>query len=221
MLSDLALQEIRRKYAPLDKAGKPLDGVLYVGPFLQGVVQLMPEFVQALRKPQSMAPRRNPIQVVKSYFRDTAWQEVGMAGVPNAYNFRAVATMIRKSWPKRSGNTPTLHLTRNVVTEEPGAMLNSVDIYRDPSTGKVSLVQEIPDMDHLDGSGQPRNLKRVPADILLRTDERYGLHYLLEGDYFEFTWHDVHKVLYQMLFRLRKEGSGLITPETSDTDMFF
>ena len=178
----------------------PDPRVLYVGPFLTGLVQAFPEMFPDRRR-------------AKGFFHD-----IGHASIKTAWNIRSQAFMQRDTWPKtKKGNTPRLFFSPNIVNEEYGELRNSLHAIRDAATGTTSLREPRPQLVNIGGDEVIRNVYE-PAKPKILEDHRYGLHYLMVGDEFHFEWIDVHEKHYTRNFTLLQMGGGneVIADETTD-----
>ena len=207
--SPLVMQAIWDTYVPRlpnkdGEPGKPDPRVLWVGPFLDGVVAYMPEIIEAAfpRSPKKVNERAHLKSIMNTML---AGDRAGLMNVRNPE-----LQMHRDTWPIPEGHTqvPMLRLGDRVRTTEPGELVNSPQEKVNPETNEMSLTEFVKGRKDI-GETKPF----VPKII---EDKRFGLHYLLEGDYFEFSFYDRRAQHVMLYFRLRPLGqTSLVTPELS------
>ncbi len=183
---------------------RPDPDVLYVGPFIDGIVQFVPEILIAAfpNNPNPVAARRH----FKTLLLDTRPGDRGKHFLAQDWSF----SMKRLSWPLVRGEVPKISIEagtetrRGVLTAEPGELMNSPTEYVDAETGEIRLVE-------YKGS----NIKHDPFVPKIREDKKWGLHYLMRGDLFVCHFRTRRGQDVEMQYELRpaSEGSSLLTPE--------
>ena len=119
-----------------------------------------------------------------------------------ATHFRAAQVSVqRAAWAKPKQEPPRIYLTKNVVDNEPGTLINSPKLVLDPETGIVT-VEPLP---------------------IIREDKRYGLHRLLKGDriHIQYTNHRRQYFAFDFDLRAKAEGPSLVTPDRRSTDILW
>ena len=200
-IAEPVLKRIYELYVPRTEDGDARPDVLWVGPFIDGIVQYVAEVFPVLWRNADHA--RNPATHrahMKTLIFDSG---------RNRYGERAIhvdelqIAMRRAEWPLAPSGVPlTVYLTDRpdggIVNQEFGELRNSPQIVPDPETGLVVL----------------RDRKGQPCEPIILEDKRYGLHYLLVGDEIDFTWKQRGQpARMQFKLRPRSEGSSLLTAE--------
>ena len=214
-------QAIWEDYAPrVDGKGKPVDiealkvahedlgtykvdpGVLWVGSFIDGLLELTPEMWfdrdggwDVSGRPVRPEGRRG----LKLYFMDVLRDRSANMGAGDVVS-RVV--MMRERWGVRKGEPLKLALTRErVIDMEPGAITFEPVPVVDVETGEVLLVDPV---ERVKGASLRERVRRP----MIRTDRQFGLHYLLRGDRFIFEWVTRRKENFIRTFELRAKGEG-------------
>lgn len=195
----LAMRAVFEAYVPRLKDGTPDPNVLYVGPFIDGLIDYVPEFLSIAFPNSPVETRRTNMKVLLA--------GIG-ASVDRATHYvvrELQVNMTRRGWADKGGRAPTVMLNDRIREEEPGELLNSYVVERSPETGELRL------MARKKGSED----EMVPYVPKIREDKRYGLHYLMKGDEFEFVFKTRRSQLVTLRYSLKplSEGSSLITPE--------
>ena len=196
----LTMKAIYDAYAPRLKDGSVDPRTLYVGPFIDGIVDYVGEFMEIAFPGSPVSSRR---QQMKKVLADVG----ATADRASHYVIRELQlNMTRKDWATKGQAAPTVMLNDRVRDEEPGELINSPVLVRDPETGETGVMSRVKDSEH----------EYVPFVPKIREDKRYGLHYMLTGDQVEFVFKTRRGQLMVLRFVLKplSGGSSLVTPET-------
>lgn len=192
----LVYKAIYDKYVPrIEVEGKkiPDPDVLFVGPFLDGILPYIPEiFNYPFQNTSRVEERRAQLKGLILNSRVNPDRAVNILARDFTFKFS----------PREGG--PSVILGERVVDEEPGELLNSPQLIRHPETGELTLLM------YKKGSRDTEPFKPV-----IRVDKQHGLHYLRKDDKFEISFLTRNKEAMQYRYILRPlgEGSSLLTPE--------
>ena len=178
--------------------GKIDPKTLYVGPLLDGWVEFMPEIARLVRRSDGDNPlpdrhrmKRLAMDIVDpaTHRRATAGRGEDIAG----FGFASIEFKRDPQGWRRLGP--------NVIHQEPGEILNSINLEEDPSTQEYVLTEPVRSSDSQAVATTPR----------IREDKVNGLHYMMIGD----EWRIQFEALGRrrtLLFNLRdkSEGSSLV-----------
>ena len=178
--------------------GKIDPKTLYVGPLVYWCVEYMPEIARLVRRSDNDNPlpdrhrmKRIAMDIVDpvTHRRATAGRGEDIAG----YGFAAIEF-------KRDGDR-WFRLTPNLIHQEPGELLNSVELELDISTQEPKIVEPVRNSDS----------QMVETKPKIREDLVTNLHYMMAGD----EWRVQFEALGRkrtLLFNLREksEGSSLV-----------
>jgi hypothetical protein len=178
--------------------GKVDPKTLYVGPLLDGWVEFMPEIARLVRRNDNDNPlpdrhrmKRLVMDVVDpvTHRRASAGRGEDVAG----YGFAMVEF-------KRGGDR-WIRLGSSLLHNEPGELLNSIDVEYDPETNEPQVVSPV-------RSSESQMVKTMPA---IRIDRANGLHYMMTGDEWRIQFEALGRKR-TLLFNLREksEGSSLV-----------
>ena len=178
--------------------GKVDPKTLYVGPLLDGWVEFMPEIARLVRRNDNDNPlpdrhrmKRLVMDVVDpvTHRRASAGRGEDVAG----YGFAMVEF-------KRGGDR-WVRLGSSLLHNEPGELLNSIDVEYDPETNEPQVVSPV-------RSNESQMVKTTPS---IRVDRANGLHYMMTGDEWRIQFEALGRKR-TLLFSLREksEGSSLV-----------
>ena len=179
--------------------GKIDPKTLYVGPLLDGWVEYMPEIARLVRRSDNDNPlpdrhrmKRIAMDIVDpvTHRRASAGRGEDIAG----YGFASIEF-------KRMPDDRWFKLTPNLIHQEPGEVLNSVELEMDIATQEPKIVEPVRNSD----SQMVETLPKIREDLVT------NLHYMMVGD----EWRVQFEALGRkrtLLFNLREksEGSSLV-----------
>ena len=175
------------------------EDVLWVGPLMDGMLELMPEMFDSPSRPSGPTGRR----AVRLFFQDIRLSPDDV----RAFDLIGPRCIVqRKTWPRAAGSGEPLKLflsESRVVDMEPGELLNSVSVTRG-ELGETLLVDPV---------------KGEVIEPIIRVDKQYGLHMLWRDDLFEFAWtsrRPRQEFVRQFKLRPRSEGSSELRSEARD-----
>jgi len=179
-------------------SGKIDPQTLYVGPILDGWVEFMPEIARLVRRNDNDNPlpdrhrmKRLVMDVVDpvTHRRASAGRGEDVAG----YGFAMVEF-------KRNSDRWT-RLGSGLLHNEPGEILNSLDVEYDPETNEPMVVSPV-------RSNESTMVKTSPQ---IRLDKVNNLHYMMVGDEWRIQFEALGRKR-TLLFNLRgkSEGSSLV-----------
>ena len=185
------MQRVRELYTQ-DLSAEQRANVLWVGPLMDGLLELMPEMWTGERRVAGPEGRR----AVRLFFED-----IRTSGDYRAYDIIGPACIAqRDGWPVK-----LMLSEERVVNLEPGELLNSV-VVQTNDAGETIFVDPVPNPDGSLNEIVPR----------IREDRRYGLHRLWRGDIFEFRWtsrRPRQSFVRQFKLKPRAEGTSELLPE--------
>jgi hypothetical protein len=178
--------------------GKVDPKTLYVGPLLDGWVEFMPEIARLVRRSDTDNPlpdrhrmKRLVMDVVDpvTHRRASSGRGEDVAG----YGFAMIEF--------KRGSDRWIRLGSALLHNEPGELLNSLDVEYDPETNEPQAVSPV-------RSSEGTLVKASPQ---IRLDKVNNLHYMMVGD----DWRIQFEALGRkrtLLFNLRdkSEGSSLV-----------
>ena len=178
--------------------GKVDPKTLYVGPLLDGWVEFMPEIARLVRRNDNDNPlpdrhrmKRLVMDVVDpvTHRRASAGRGEDVAG----YGCAMVEFKRHSDRWVRLGSA--------LLHNEPGELLNSIDVEYDPETNEPQVVSPV-------RSSESQMVKTTPA---IRIDRANGLHYMMAGDEWRIQFEALGRKR-TLLFNLREksEGSSLV-----------
>ncbi len=178
--------------------GKIDPKTLYVGALLDGWVEYMPEIARLVRRSDNDNPlpdrhrmKRIAMDIVDpvTHRRASAGRGEDIAG----YGFAAIEF-------KRDGDR-WFRLTPNLIHQEPGELLNSVEMETDVATQEPRIVEPVRGVDGQMTEAKPK----------IREDLVTNLHYMMAGDEWRIQFEALGRKR-TLLFNLREksEGSSLV-----------
>ncbi len=178
--------------------GKVDPKTLYVGPLLDGWVEFMPEIARLVRRNDNDNPlpdrhrmKRLVMDVVDpvTHRRASAGRGEDIAG----YGFAMIEF--------KRGSDRWVRLGTSLLHNEPGELLNSIDVEYDPETNEPQVVSPV-------RSNESQMVKTTPS---IRVDRANGLHYMMTGDEWRIQFEALGRKR-TLLFSLREksEGSSLV-----------
>ena len=197
-ISDVVKHAIWEKYAPrID--GEIDPNCLYVGPLLDGMAEYMPELAELVLRTRDAEHNNQSLRVrIKHFIQDivdvrTGTRSGSAGGDIAGTGFAALIF-------QRKGGNPVSLTRRTVLEEEPGALINSIEVVTDPKGNDVIVA----------AVRTPGPLKEVVPEI--REDLRHGLHCLMEGDRFKAQFSSRGRIR-NLEYNLRPigEGTSLVT----------
>ena len=179
--------------------GKIDPKTLWVGPLLDGWVEYMPEIARLVRRSDNDNPlpdrhrmKRLAMDIVDpvSHRRASAGRGEDIAG----YGFAAIEF-------KRGDMGRWFRLTPNLIHQEPGEILNSVELEMDIATQEPRIVEPVRGVDGQMTEAKPK----------IREDLVTNLHYMMVGDEWRIQFEALGRKR-TLLFNLREksEGSSLV-----------
>jgi len=198
-IDDPVKSAVWERYAPRTKEGEIDPGTLFVGPLINGMSEFMPELADLVLRARDAEHNKNSLRVrIKHFIQDivdvrTGTRSGSAGGDIAGTGFAALVF-------QRKGANPVQLTRRTVLEEEPGALINSIEVVTDPK-GNDIIVAAV---------RTPGPLKEVIPEI--REDLRHGLHYLMEGDRFKAQFSSRGRVR-NLEYSLRPlgEGSSLVS----------
>ena len=169
---DCITQSIWDQYAPRTKDGEIDPLCLYVGPLMSGMGIFMPELADLVLRTRDEERNNQSMRVrIKHFIQDlvdprTGTRSGSAGGEIAGTGFGALVF-------QREGGNPVNLTRRTVLEEEPGAILNSIEIATN-TKGEDIVVSTV---------REPGPLAEVLPKI--REDLRFQLHYLMAGDRFK------------------------------------
>ena len=178
--------------------GKIDPQVLYVGPILDGWVAYMPEIARLVRRNDSdnPLPDRHRMKRLVSDIVDPVTHRRASAGRGEdvaGYGFAMVEFKRRSDrWIRLGGQ---------LLHNEPGEILNSLEVEYDPETNEPMVVSPVRNSDGLMLESKPQ----------IRLDRVNNLHYMMVGDEWRIQFEALGRKR-TLLFNLREksEGSSLV-----------
>ena len=178
--------------------GKVDPKTLYVGPLLDGWVEFMPEIARLVRRSDTDNPlpdrhrmKRLVMDVVDpvTHRRASAGRGEDVAG----YGFAMIEF-------KRHSDR-WIRLGSALLHNEPGEILNSLDVEHDPETNEPQVVAPV-------RGSESQMVKTSPQ---IRLDKVNNLHYMMVGDGWRIQFEALGRKR-TLLFNLREksEGSSLV-----------
>jgi len=201
-ISDVVKHAIWEKYAPrIDGEIDPM--CLYVGPLMDGMGEFMPELGDILMR--SVRDERNdsPVRIrIKRFIQDLVNPRTGTRA--GSAGGDVAGTGFGTLVFQRRGGNPVQLTRRTLLEQEPGELMNSVEVITD-NKGKDLIVNVV---------REPVILKSVDPQI--REDNQHFLHYLMVGDKFKanFTSRGRTRMLEYDL-RPASEGSSVVSAPIS------
>ena len=201
-ISDVVKHAIWEKYAP--RVNGEIDPMcLYVGPLMDGMGEFMPELGDILMR--SVRDERNdsPIRIrIKRFIQDLVNPRTGTRA--GSAGGDVAGTGFGTLVFQRRGGNPVQLTRRTLLEQEPGELMNSVEVITD-NKGKDLIVNVV---------REPVILKSVDPQI--REDNQHFLHYLMVGDKFKanFTSRGRTRMLEYDL-RPASEGSSVVSAPIS------
>ena len=201
-ISDVVMHAIWEKYAP--RVNGEIDPMcLYVGPLMDGMGEFMPELGDILMR--SVRDERNdsPIRIrIKRFIQDLVNPRTGTRA--GSAGGDVAGTGFGTLVFQRRGGNPVQLTRRTLLEQEPGELMNSVEVITD-NKGKDLIVNVV---------REPVILKSVDPQI--REDNQHFLHYLMVGDKFKanFTSRGRTRMLEYDL-RPASEGSSVVSAPIS------
>ena len=201
-ISDVVKHAIWEKYAP--RVNGEIDPMcLYVGPLMDGMGEFMPELGDILMR--SVCDERNdsPIRIrIKRFIQDLVNPRTGTRA--GSAGGDVAGTGFGTLVFQRRGGNPVQLTRRTLLEQEPGELMNSVEVITD-NKGKDLIVNVV---------REPVILKSVDPQI--REDNQHFLHYLMVGDKFKanFTSRGRTRMLEYDL-RPASEGSSVVSAPIS------
>ena len=197
-INDVVKHAIWQKYAP--RVDGEIDpNCLYVGPLMDGMGLLMPELGDMLMR--SARDERNDAAIrtrIKHFIQDLVNPHTGTRA--GSAGGDVAGTGFGTLVFQRKGGNP-LELTRRTLLEqEPGELMNSVEVVTD-NKGKDLIVNVV---------REPGSYKTVDPQI--REDNQHFLHYLMVGDKFKASFASrgrTRTVEYDL--RPASEGSSVVS----------
>jgi hypothetical protein len=177
--------------------GKINPQALYVGPILDGWVEYMPEIARLVRRNDNDNPlpdrhrmKRLVADIVDpvTHRRASAGRGEDVAG----YGFAMVEFKRGSKW---------IRLGSQLLHNEPGEILNSLEVEYDPETNEPMVVSPVRSSDGVMVKSKPQ----------IRLDRVNNLHYMLVGDEWRIQFEALGRKR-TLLFNLRdkSEGSSLV-----------
>ena len=197
-ISDVVKHAIWEKYAP--RVNGEIDPMcLYVGPLMDGMGEFMPELGDMLMR--SARDERNDAAIrtrIKHFIQDLVNPRTGTRA--GSAGGDVAGTGFGTLVFQRKGGNP-LELTRRTLLEqEPGELMNSVEVVTD-SKGKDLIVNVV---------REPGNYKT--GDPLIREDNQHFLHYLMVGDKFKASFSSRGRTrIVEYDLRPVSEGSSVVS----------
>jgi len=178
--------------------GKIDPHALYVGPLLDGWVEFMPEIARLVRRNDNDNPlpdrhrmKRLVMDVVDpvTHRRASAGRGEDVAG----YGFAMIEF--------KRDNDRWVRLGSALLHNEPGEILNSLDVEHDPETNEPQVVAPV-------RGSESQMVKTSPQ---IRLDKVNNLHYMMVGDGWRIQFEALGRKR-TLLFNLREksEGSSLV-----------
>jgi len=178
--------------------GKIDPQTLYVGPLLDGWVEFMPEIARLVRRNDNDNPlpdrhrmKRLVMDIVDpvTHRRASAGRGEDVAG----YGFAMVEF--------KRGSDRWVRLGSALLHNEPGELLNSLDVEYDPETNEPQVVSPV-------RGSESQMVKSSPQ---IRLDKVNNLHYMMVGDGWRIQFEALGRKR-TLLFNLREksEGSSLV-----------
>ena len=201
-ISDVVKHAIWEKYAPrIDGEIDPM--CLYVGPLMDGMGEFMPELGDILMR--SVRDERNdsPVRIrIKRFLQVVVIPRTGTRA--GSAGGDVAGTGFGTLVFQRRGGNPVQLTRRTLLEQEPGELMNSVEVITD-NKGKDLIVNVV---------REPVTLK--PVDPQIREDNQHFLHYLMVGDKFKanFTSRGRTRMLEYDL-RPASEGSSVVSAPIS------
>ena len=201
-ISDVVKHAIWEKYAP--RVNGEIDPMcLYVGPLMDGMGEFMPELGDILMR--SVRDERNdsPVRIrIKRFIQDLVNPRTGTRA--GSAGGDVAGTGFGTLVFQRRGGNPVQLTRRTLLEQEPGELMNSVEVITD-NKGKDLIVNVV---------REPVTLK--PVDPQIREDNQHFLHYLMVGDKFKanFTSRGRTRMLEYDL-RPASEGSSVVSAPIS------
>ena len=201
-INDVIKHAIWQKYAP--RVNGEIDPMcLYVGPLMDGMGEFMPELGDILMR--SVRDERNdsPIRIrIKRFIQDLVNPRTGTRA--GSAGGDVAGTGFGTLVFQRRGGNPVQLTRRTLLEQEPGELMNSVEVITD-NKGKDLIVNVV---------REPVILKSVDPQI--REDNQHFLHYLMVGDKFKanFTSRGRTRMLEYDL-RPASEGSSVVSAPIS------
>lgn len=207
MNNALVQKAIYDTYCPRLDNGVPDPAVIYVGRLTDGLSQFLPEVFQQVFRTTEPSKYRGMLKRMLSDIdpRPRIGDIDRPAGLMAAQNLSISVT--------RPGKFENLRLTRNIIDNEPGEMLNSPQLFIDPETNQPSLMEYMTrtaaKKAGWSGEGDKPMKSWTPR---IREDKRYGLHYLQRDDSFHIIYDTRRRQHVDVIYRLRpqNEGSSLV-----------
>ena len=197
-ISDVVKHAIWEKYAP--RVNREIDPMcLYVGPLMDGMGEFMPELGDILMR--SVRDERNdsPIRIrIKRFIQDLVNPRTGTRA--GSAGGDVAGTGFGTLVFQRRGGNPVQLTRRTLLEQEPGELMNSVEVITD-NKGKDLIVNVV---------REPVILKSVDPQI--REDNQHFLHYLMAGDKFKASFASrgrTRTVEYDL--RPASEGSSVVS----------
>jgi hypothetical protein len=177
--------------------GKIDPRTLYVGPLLDGWVEYMPELTRLVKRSDGDNPlpdrhrmKRLVMDIVDpvTHRRASSGRGEDIAG----FGYAAIDFRRGNRW---------VRLGPNILQQEPGEILNSVNVDIDPSTQEAKIVAPVRSSDS----------QVVVSTPQIREDLVNYLHYMLAGDEWRIQFEALGRKR-TLLFNLREksEGSSLV-----------
>ena len=192
---EVIMNAIADRYWPLVQSNETDEmvrdsNVLYVGPLLDGIAQFCPEIF-------GPKEQQNPRYRMKRFARDIVHPSTGRRDGAGEVFSRIIFTR---------GNSAPIYFTSSfLINEEPGELMNSLEVIRQPG-GHLVLQDPV------------RKDSQTPE---IRIIEAAALHYLLKGDRFEFSWETQRKQKHNLLYILKPlaDGTSLVTLESPENEL--
>ena len=201
-ISDVVKHAIWEKYAP--RVNGEIDPMcLYVGPLMDGMGEFMPELGDILMRSVRDARNDSPIRIrIKRFIQDLVNPRTGTRA--GSAGGDVAGTGFGTLVFQRRGGNPVQLTRRTLLEQEPGELMNSVEVITD-NKGKDLIVNVV---------REPVTLK--PVDPQIREDNQHFLHYLMVGDKFKanFTSRGRTRMLEYDL-RPASEGSSVVSAPIS------
>ena len=177
---------------------------------ITGMAEYMPELAELVLRTRDAEHNNQSLRVrIKHFIQDivdvrTGTRSGSAGGDIAGTGFAALIF-------QRKGGNPVSLTRRTVLEEEPGALINSIEVVSDPK-GNDIIVAAV---------RTPGPLQAVIPEI--REDLRHGLHCLMEGDRFKAQFSSRGRIR-NLEYNLRPigEGTSLVTAPTAalQTEVF-